>query len=143
DDITEHLLEKVAAVPRNDSAKLRLVVPADDMVRANAMTAAIRAYFEKCRGDEQRRMSTIFWEGRIALVIGLVVVLIGNVLGQSIRAAFTGQFAVAVANGLEIFGWVAMWKPAELLLYDWIPVRRRRNLLARLASMEIEFRPKG
>jgi hypothetical protein len=136
-------LEQVAAVPSKEPVKLRLLVPADEVVRADTITAAIRSYFEKCRGDEQRRMSTIFWEGRIALIIGLAVVLVGNVLGQSIRAAFTGQFAVAVANGLEIFGWVAMWKPAELLLYDWIPVRRKRNLLARLASMDIEFRPKG
>jgi len=63
------------------------------------------------------------------------------VLGESIRAAFKGQFPIAVANGLEIFGWVAMWKPAELFLYDWIPVRRNKKLFGRLASMDITFAP--
>jgi hypothetical protein len=139
--ITELLLEKVAAAPRNVPDKLNLIVPAGEIAQAATVATAMRAYFEVCREQEQRRISRIFWEARVALSMSVVFLLVANALGQGIRAAFSGKFAGAVATGLEIFGWVAMWKPAELLLYDWIPVRRRRNLLARLASMEIECVP--
>src|SRR6516165_8674249 len=136
--ITEHLLEKVAAAPGKLSDKLKLIVPPEEMAQATSVAAEMRAYFEICREQEKRRISRIFWEARVALSMSMVFLLLANALGEAIRVAFTGRFAGAVANGLEIFGWVAMWKPAELLLYDWIPVRRRRNLLARLARMEIE-----
>ncbi len=46
-----------------------------------------------------------------------------------------------VANGLEIFGWVALWRPAELLLYEWMPIYRRLRLLNRLADATIEIDP--
>src|SRR5262249_20609500 len=106
-DITEHLLQKVGDVPRKLPVKLSLIVPAEELGRAGSVAAEMRGYFEKCCGDEQRRMRRVFWEGRIALVIGLSVLLVGNVIGETIRASFLGQFANAVANGLEIFGWVA------------------------------------
>jgi hypothetical protein len=141
-DIVEHLLEKVAAAPRNAPMKLRLILPAEELVRADTTTAVIRAYFEKCRADASRCIKRILWEGRIALCMGLVFLLFASALGEAIRATFSGQFAAAVASGFEIFGCVALWRPAELLLYDWIPVRRKRILLTRLATMEIEYCPR-
>ena len=140
EDIAEHLLEQVAAAPGAAPVKLIVNLPAAEAAQADAISAAVRAYFEDCRDVEQRRLRRILWDGRFVLVIALTFLLLGNVLGESIRAAFTGRFANAVANGLEIFSWVAMWRPAELLLYDWVPVRRKKSLLARLANMEIECR---
>jgi hypothetical protein len=141
DDIVEHLLERVAVAPGDSAVKLRLNLPADEVMRADINTAAIRAYFEKRRADESRCIKRLLWEGRITLFMGLVFLLFASALGEGIRAAFSGRFASALASGLEIFGWVALWKPAELLLYEWIPVRRKRKLLTRLATMEIEYCP--
>jgi hypothetical protein len=141
DAIVEHLLVQAAAAPRSAPLKLRLLVPAEELVRANANTAALRAYLAKCRDDERRRIKLILWDGRISLCMGLVFVLFASAIGEGIRATFSGKFASAVASGLEIFACVALWRPAEFLLYDWIPVRRKMKLLARLAAMEIEYCP--
>ena len=35
---------------------------------------------------------------------------------------------------------VAMWKPLEILLYDWWPVRRRVRTYENLAKMKVEVR---
>ena len=43
-------------------------------------------------------------------------------------------------EGLLILGWVAMWRPIEVLLYDWWPLARRRTLLRRLATIPVEVR---
>ena len=141
EDVVEYLLEAVAGAHRHAAIKLNLVLPAVEVPHAEAIAGVIRAHFDACRADEQRHLRHILRDGRFALVISLAFLVFVNALGQSIRATFTGRFAEGVASGLEIFGWVAMWKPAEFLLYDWIPVRRRRNLLARLAGMEISCRP--
>src|SRR5262245_55158846 len=109
-DILQHLLEKVASAPRNAPVKLRLMVPADELSRAESNTAALRSYFEKCRADERRCIRQILWEGRISLGMGLVFLLFASALGEAVRATFSGRFAGALATGLEIFGWVALWK---------------------------------
>jgi hypothetical protein len=34
-------------------------------------------------------------------------------------------------EGLLIVGWVAMWRPLEIFLYDWRPIWRRCRLYAK------------
>ena len=36
-----------------------------------------------------------------------------------------------------IAGWVAMWRPLEIFLYDWWPIRRRIRVLGKLSAMPI------
>jgi hypothetical protein len=42
------------------------------------------------------------------------------------------------SEGLSILGWVAMWRPVEIFLYDWWPEIGKRRLFDRLASMPID-----
>jgi hypothetical protein len=39
-----------------------------------------------------------------------------------------------------IFGWVAIWRPAEIFLYGWLPHVRRRALFRRLADAVVTLR---
>jgi hypothetical protein len=50
-------------------------------------------------------------------------------------------FGSFLNEGLLIIGWVANWRPIEIFLYDWRPMRRQRDILAALGRMEIAFRP--
>ncbi len=46
----------------------------------------------------------------------------------STSAAFdswVGEVFSSVSGGLTILAWVALWRPGELLLYDWYPFRRK------------------
>jgi hypothetical protein len=51
-----------------------------------------------------------------------------------------GLLRSIASESLVIFGWVAMWRPAETFLYDWLPITRRRRLFRRLAEAEVEVR---
>jgi hypothetical protein len=42
------------------------------------------------------------------------------------------------SEGIIIIGWVANWRPLEILLYDWWPITRRRRLYHRLATAHVE-----
>ena len=44
-------------------------------------------------------------------------------------------------KALLIVGWVANWRPLEVFLYDWRPLRLRQKLYDALSQMEIGFRP--
>jgi len=47
--------------------------------------------------------------------------------------------ASIVREGLTIIGWVAMWRPLEIYLYTWWPVREEQDLLARLTRMHVRL----
>jgi hypothetical protein len=42
-------------------------------------------------------------------------------------------------EGLIIIGWVSMWRPMELLLFDWLPIYDKLRLLRKLLSTEIDI----
>ncbi len=52
-------------------------------------------------------------------------ILSGNSLGRLLQ------------ESLVIGGWVAMWKPMEIFLYDWWPIRAEARLFDRLSAMPV------
>jgi hypothetical protein len=46
-------------------------------------------------------------------------------------------------EGLTIAGWVAMWRPLEIYLYDWWPLFEERRRLERLARMQVRIEMPG
>jgi hypothetical protein len=42
-----------------------------------------------------------------------------------------------IRETLVIGGWVAMWRPLEIFLYDWWPIRAERQLYERLSVMPV------
>jgi hypothetical protein len=102
----------------------------------------LRGYFARKADKAGRDLRTHFRDGRRALVIGLAI--LAACLGAAILVA-PGEGATGVARvaqeSLVIVGWVALWRPAEIFLYDWLPIARRRALFARLAAAEVSVVP--
>jgi hypothetical protein len=48
-----------------------------------------------------------------------------------------GTYGRVLQESLVIVGWVVIWRPAEIFLYDWLPIVRRRKLFNRLASATV------
>jgi hypothetical protein len=76
-------------------------------------------------------------DARASLAIGLVFLALCLVIIRFI-AGETTAWGGYVAEGLTIAGWVAMWRPMQMYLYDWWPVRRKVRRFARLAEMPVE-----
>jgi hypothetical protein len=45
-----------------------------------------------------------------------------------------------ISESLIIVGWVANWKPIEIFLYEWWPIRRKIALYERLRDARITIR---
>ena len=53
-----------------------------------------------------------------------------------------GTFATVVRESLTIGGWVAMWRPMEIFLYDWWPLTRRQRVYTNLGHSTVKVLPK-
>jgi hypothetical protein len=101
--------------------------------------AAVHRFFSAQAMSARRRLRHLFQRGRISLVIGLAVLTLFTVAGQMIAPRLSGGFARVVVEGLSIGGWVAMWRPIEVFLYDWWPIRAEARLYDRLAAMPVQI----
>ena len=83
-------------------------------------------------------------EGRRSLLIGLVFLSTCLLLSELLLLREAGGMWKIIRESLTIGGWVAMWRPLEIYLYEWWPLRRRGKIFQKLSRMPVEVRrPEG
>jgi len=138
--VSEFVLSWAREMALDDILGLRLHVSEPvEVARAERAEAAMRAAFRYDAGIEERSLHALFREGRVSLLIGLAALAATLVLADSIPA--DEGFLFVVKEGLIVAGWVAMWKPIHLFLYDWWPLRREIRMYRRLADVPVEIVP--
>lgn len=112
-------------------------VPEPD--RAAGVEEAVRHYF-KARAEMKRsEFRQLMRMGRQSLLIGLLFMsgclFLAGLLAPKLGSAAAG----IVREGLTVLGWVAMWRPLQIYLYDWWPLREEQRLFARLARVHVRL----
>lgn len=105
-------------------APLALVVhldrPAGLPEEAAILRDAIGEFFAERAEVSRRRLRQLFHQGRTSLVIGItfltVSLLLGDIIAWLLAERRIGEI---LRESLLIGGWVAMWRPMEVFLYDW------------------------
>ena len=128
------------ALPTN--ARLALLVHLDRGAgmadEATILRDAIHEFFSQRAASTRTGLRQLLRRGRISLAIGLaflgVSIGIGDVLSDS-----GSRLAQVLRESLLIGGWVAMWRPLEIFLYDWWPVREDARLFDRLSAMPVRI----
>ena len=117
--------------------KLLIHLPAGIADSSDARTApeAVRNYFSYRARQTRNELHRLLARGFASLAIGLAFLSACLTLRRSLVSA--GSDSV-VAEGLLIIGWVALWRPVEIFLYDWWPIRRRQRILEAIARMPVE-----
>lgn len=102
------------------------------------IAAGIQHHFEYREWQMGRQLHKLLREGRISLVIGIAALAGFNAASRLIGSSDNPAIEI-VHEGLSVLGWVSMWKPLEILLYEWWPIRRERRACQRLAESTITF----
>jgi hypothetical protein len=110
---------------------------------AAALRDAIHEFFTRRARETTRRLRDLFHRGRLSLAIAVAFLAVALAIGEQVARHFPdSRAAVLLREGVLIVGWVAMWRPVEIFLYDWWPIRAEGRLFKRLAAMpvRIEYR---
>jgi hypothetical protein len=126
------------------SAPLALVVhvdaAADDLRDAALLPDAIHEFFKHRAIAFRQRLTMLFRRGRMSLLIGLAFLGVSIVIADLLESQTSAsQLSKVLREGVLIGGWVAMWKPIEIFLYDWWPIRADARLADRLAVMPVRI----
>ena len=104
-----------------------------------ALREAVKDYLSYRAAVTRRRLRELFRRGRISLLIGLMALAVLTLLGTFIPKVVPGHLADFLNESLSIGGWVAMWRPMEVFLYDWWPIRAEARLYDRLSAMPVRI----
>ena len=90
---------------------------------------------ELVRGE----LSRLLRQGRLSLGIGLGFVIACLLLAEAIVAVAPGPAAKIAHESLTIIGWVAMWRPVQIFLYDWWPIKGRIRVYENLRFARVSL----
>jgi hypothetical protein len=141
--VEEFLTAWVRELPADMPFKIVVHLPPEEAARPEAagIGETFAHYFENRAAVNEHERRELFRIGRRSLAIG-VVVLIACLTASQLGAVLIPNKVVArvFEESLIIVGWVANWRPIEIYLYDWLPIRRRIGLYRRLAAAPVQVK---
>jgi hypothetical protein len=138
-DAAAHLFADAAKNAKAKEYQINIGVPEADLDRKPEVKAAINNFFTCEIERSHQELQEIFHDGRITTSVGLFFVAILLGIAQAITGISDGHLATAISESITVFAWVAMWRPAELLLYDHWPARRRIKQATKLARAKVSL----
>jgi hypothetical protein len=137
----DYLLTSIHEIPRRAPVRIAIhIAEREAGFDRGVLTDAIRAHFEHERNLVNRAITRNFRHGRYLLFIGAFVLALFLTLSHlSSEWQALGFAKEILSEGLVITGWVAMWRPAESLLYDWWPLYEQRRFIDKLLVSEIKI----
>jgi hypothetical protein len=146
-DLDPHTEEFVVGwareLPHGAPFTIAVELPPEEAAKPEAtrIGEAFTNYFCHRAEAADRDLRELFRVGWRSLVIGVVVLIVCLVASQ-VLAKMIGNAVVArvLEESLIIVGWVANWRPIEIYLYDWWPIRRRVILFRRIAAAPVDVR---
>lgn len=138
-DAEEFLIEESGKYPYRGAIYLKVYLPPRTLNKSQEIEPAIHQHFAYRKNKSLRQLSRTLQLGWRSLLIAIVFL--------SVLVSFTlivisqmpeGGLSIIFREILIILGWVALWRPADFLLYEWRQFKRDANLFERLERCNVE-----
>ncbi len=104
------------------------------------LQAAVEHYYERLANSARYRLRDEMRRGQLALLGGLAIFLVSMMIRGILTGVIHSRAPRMLDEGLIIIAWLALWRPAEWLVYGWVPLHRERRLYERLAAIRVTVR---
>ncbi len=140
ENLVHYLVMGCEEIPHDEPVKIVMTTPHSQIEeqQKNDFILALHQYFEHEMRLTDNELKYLFRQGRVSLLFGLSFLILCIFLA----VRFVGDttiFSRVVYEGLLIMGWVALWKPLNIFLYDWWPYLRKKRVYKQLSTISIEF----
>jgi hypothetical protein len=144
-DAEEFIVSWAQEFPRHDPVSLLIHVnqlpahaDAQDLVET-----AVHNYFAYRAKLNRLEFRHLLKEGRTSLIIGLMFLGACLLTSELLLRQEPRSLSIIARESLIIAGWVAMWRPIRIFLYDWWPLLRLGHLYEKMSRMRVEVRKRG
>lgn len=141
-DAEEFIVSWAKEYPRSDA--LTLIVHLNQFAETDGsqelVEKAVRNYFAYRAKLNRMEFKHLLRQGRTSLIVGLLFLAACLMIRELVFHPKTGTLADLMRESLTIAGWVAMWRPIQIFLYDWWPLRRVGHIYEKLSRVPVELR---
>lgn len=138
-DAEEFIIEEAEALPLKAPINIKVHLALSEVKYKDDIAPAIRRHFSYRREQSQKEYKRIFKYGWRILFIALgLLAVIFSITEIAFYYMPDNKPVRFIHESFIILSWVALWRPLELLLYEWYPVKTDINLYSRLENSSVE-----
>jgi len=134
-----YILECAGEYPPHEALNLLIQGPENMRPCLAEMTQAIHGHYRLAHTQALRRHRYRMRSSKAILLAGSVVMIASLALHTILDDWTKTAFGKGLAEGLLVLGWVALWRPIDMLLYERFESWQERQLLDKLAQIPVEF----
>lgn len=139
EDAVEYIVGAVQDLPPKTGVKVVFWISEEPSppLAVEIVVEAVRVHFTYEQECLDRRIRQYVRRGHLFLLVGLTVLIGFLSLAELTVMIPAGHTQQILREGLVITGWVAMWRPLEVVLYDWWPLVQQRRLARRMVDAPV------
>jgi hypothetical protein len=136
----EYIIDSFTELPPRTARSLVVHLDQAPGLSDQKVGDAIRDHFARQSRLLRRKLRLLIRRGFVSLGIGIAFLAVITAFSQGVgRLMGESDLALLFQQGLLIVGWVAMWRPLEIFLYDWWPILGERRIHDRLSRMQVQI----
>ena len=141
DEVESYIVQSVKEFALQTPLKLVFYLPSDKQEEAKEiLPEAIHHYFDYRKQKSEKEQRSIFRQGRNSLIVGLAFLFTCISVSEFTNWLVNETLTHIFQEGLVIIGWVAMWRPIEIFLYDWWSIDNNKKIYEKISQMTIDIK---
>ena len=142
DDAFEYIYSSVAEHPYKRPVKIRIYMPQHQKrkVSESEIREAIKNFFRYKVMISEKGIRQKIQEGQLSMAVGIMFLAICLIAANWISGRYNNIVSNIAVEGLLIGGWVAMWRPISIMLYDWWPLQKEKRIFWKISKMDVEVK---
>ena len=138
-DAEEFIVEEAEVLPTNAPININVHLALSEIKHKDDIAPAIRRHFCYRKEQSQNEYKRIFKYGwRILFIAISLLAVIFTITEIAFYYYPDNKPLQFIHESFIILSWVALWRPLELLLYEWYPVKIDINLYSRLEHSNVQ-----
>lgn len=139
----DYVVQRVVEMREDAVISLDILLPPSETACCADVQEAFRAHYTATAARQRGRLKRHFKDARLMLLYGIILAVVLITLARSIAKVSDSLLLTKIAGGLSLMVWVALWRPVDMLLYEWRPIMREVRIRDRLAGLNVRCTTSG
>lgn len=140
EDVAAYIINSLRELPMRDNVQLKIYfreTTEDPKFSPENVAEAIRTFFIYEEYFHSMELKMRFKRGFQALFVGLTFLFLCILFPHLAKKGSNSLLWQYAQEGFNVLGWVSMWYPIHILLYEWWPIKAEKKIYHRASQMQV------
>jgi hypothetical protein len=141
EDVVSYIINSLEEIPKKYSVQLNIFFEkkGPDDPSKEKIKSAIENFFNFEKFSKQMELKGRFERGFKGLFIGIFFLSLCIITSHYLKGVNFPLLGEFVTEGVTVLGWVSMWHPIQIFLYEWWPIKEEITIFDRASLMNVEI----